>query len=761
MAELSKLYVAIGAKTAEFSKGMDKIEGRMQQASRKMKIAGTVMIGAVAAVGGASLKMAADFDSAMREVNTMMLLNEEEFAEFSQEVRGLAKHMGVDAVKAANALYQAISAGVPKDNAIEFLAIATKAAIGGVTDTTTAVDGLTTVINAFKMPMSDAQKVADIMFTTVKGGKTTFEELSASMFNVAPIAASLNVKFETVSAALATMTKQGVPTAQATTQLRQAMVALTKPTKDMQAAIEALGYASGQAMLEELGFAETINILRDATAGNNEQLMKMFGSVEAGSAILALTGENAQMFAADIAAMADSAGAAEDAFDQMEKTTARKFEKLQAQFKDAAMTLGNALMPALTKLLDIITPIIGKIGAWIEKHPKLSAGILATVGAVGGLLVIAGPLLNLFKGMAAVLPMITGAMHSQVIALIAHKVALIASKVAMGLATAAQWLLNVAMSANPIGLVIAIVVALIAIVVLLVKKWDWVKEKALAIWEAIKGFFKRIGEAIKNIFLNMTPVGLIIKHWDKIKAKASQIWNGIKGFFSKIGDSIKNKFKSTWEDTKNAVGTIWDRMTANSERFGGGLKGKILSAMEATGKGVKRVLERMGIDTGAITDRIRSIWDRVVDFFRRIPEKIGRAFSKVKDIILAPFRFAMRGLERAINWLIRQANKISVTVPDWVPLIGGKTFGFNIPEISLPSFHKGGMIREPTLLYGLKSMTPYAIAEKGEEVRPAGTAEVVNNFNIAELVVREEADIQRIARELYRLQRSKEILVGT
>jgi len=481
--EISRLFVAIGAKTDEFHKGIDGVQSKMDKVSRKMKIAGGIMVGAVAAIGVASLKMAGDFGGAMREVNTMMLLSEDEFKAFSKEVQNLAKTMGINAVDAANALYQAISAGVPKESAIEFLEIASKAAIGGVTDTKTAVDGLTTVMNAFKMPMSDAQKVADVMFTTVKGGKTTFEELSASIFNVAPIAAASGVSFEEVSAALATMTKQGVPTAQATTQLRQAMVALQKPTADMQTVITDLGYESGQAMLAELGFADTINTLRDATGGSNEQLMSMFGSVEAGQAILALTGENAQMFASDLDAMANSTGAATDAFDQMEKSTGRQLEKLKVQFQDIAITLGTALMPALTKILEAITPIITKVGDWISKHPKLTTAILGGVGALGALMLLAGPLLNIIKLMSL-------ALHSQTIAFVAHKVALIAASIATKLAAVAQWLLNAAMTANPIGLIILAIAGLIAGIVLMVKHWDKVKVAFKIVWDAIVHIFK-------------------------------------------------------------------------------------------------------------------------------------------------------------------------------------------------------------------------------------------------------------------------------
>lgn len=458
--EISRLFVAIGAKTDEFHKGIDGVQSKMDKVSKKMKIAGGIMVGAVAAIGVASLKMAGDFDGAMREVNTMMLLSEDEFKDFSKEIQNFSKEMGVNAVDSANALYQAISAGVPKENAVDFLTVATKAAIGGVTDTKTAVDGLTTVMNAFGIPVSEAEKIADTMFTTVKGGKTTFEELSSSLFNVAPIAAASGVSFEEVSAALATMTAQGVPTAQATTQLRQAMVALQKPTADMQTVITDLGYESGQAMLSELGFADTINTLRDATGGSNEQLMRMFGSVEAGQAILALTGEKAGDFGESLNAMENSAGAAQAAFEIMEESTGRQLEKLKVGFQDIAITLGTALMPLLQRLVDFIGPIITKIGDWISAHPKLSVAILGIILVVGGLLLVLGPLLSL-------LPMIGAAFTAML---------------------------------GPIGLIILAIAGAIAIGVAIWKNWDTIKEKAKQIFGAIADFFKGIWDKITGFF---------------------------------------------------------------------------------------------------------------------------------------------------------------------------------------------------------------------------------------------------------------------
>jgi len=784
--------IELGLDTKKFDRGLDKVSSKLDRASqkwgRKMKIAGGIMIAAVTAVAVASLKMASDFETAMRSVNTMMLLSEEAFASFRKEVQELAKDMGVSAVESANALYQAISAGIPKENVLEFLRIATEAAIGGITDTTTAVDGLTTVINAFKIPITDAQHVADVMFTTVKGGKTTFAELAASMFNVAPIAAAAGVSFEEVAAALATITKQGVPTAVATTQLRAAIQAVTAPTKRQRKMIDELGLDMSATALQSRGLAGTFNLLMEATGGNMEMMRQLVGSVEAVQAILALTGVNAEVFAADLLAMAEAEGAATAAFLEMEKTPARKLAKLKSSLQDVAITIGTALMPALIRILQIITPLIARFGEWAAKNTKLVIAVLAAVAAIGGLLLTFPYVISGIKAIGVAMTFL---------------------------------------AANPIGLLVLAIGAVVAVLIIFIKqtrkttaeaekKFQKLATNASTAFRSIALAGKEMTEDLRDDVVNaIDPMfddiiskiearkgefiaALVAMYADATEQTEEELAASIEritGLFDEEIESVKegkdriNEIYSiaaeenrslTKEESKEIV-QIWRDMYATGMT--------IASEGAQTQQDVLEKLRTEGVHITAsmyadmLTEGKRAKWQAIDEANSKFDELQELALENVN--IIPGYTRAMAdediaNAQRERDETIRLAKELNTELEIilaartgiwetfWGKMITwfqpGGTFwaGPEPPAVgttpiefpSVPEFQKGGLIREPTLLYGMKSMRPYATAEAGERVSPAG-AGITNTFNISQLIVREEADIQRIARELQRLQQIK------
>jgi TP901 family phage tail tape measure protein len=298
------------------------------------------------------------------------------FGEFQTLVADLSKEFGIAQGVLTGGLYQALSAGVPKDNALEFMQVASQAAIAGVTDVETAVDGLTTIINAFGLDTGEAQAVADSMFAAVKGGKTTFEELSASLFNVGPAAAAAGVSFEEVNAAIATMTAAGVPTAQATTQIRAAMVGLQKPSKELDAVFQALGYDSAQLAIESEGLGFALDAVKDASNGSNGQLQTLLGSVEAVSAVNILAGTGAGKFADELERQNDAAGSVQDAFDEIDKS--RVLERQAVAFQNMGIAIGNVLIP----VMEAVVPLFTAFAGWVSENSVVATVLAGVLGAL-------------------------------------------------------------------------------------------------------------------------------------------------------------------------------------------------------------------------------------------------------------------------------------------------------------------------------------------------------------------------------------------
>ena len=320
-------------KQAKLSGGkMEKTLDKVGKAMKKAIVVGaTVAAAAVTAFAVSSIKKFADFENKMNEVFTLLPgITEEAMGAMSEDVKALSEEMGLLPDEIVPALYQAISAGIPQENVFDFMKIASQAAIGGVTTLEVAVDGLTSVVNAYGSSVITAQEAADIMFTAVRLGKTDFNQLSASLFQVNPIAAALGVSFEDVAAAMAEITAQGVPTSIAATQLRAMFVELSKASSTVaQSFAEITGTSFKEFIAEGHNVNDALQLLSKYANENDIQMQDMFTSVEAGSAVLALTGSHTESFTAKIDEMGNVAGATEGAYERMEKGMKRVFDRIK------------------------------------------------------------------------------------------------------------------------------------------------------------------------------------------------------------------------------------------------------------------------------------------------------------------------------------------------------------------------------------------------------------------------------------------------
>lgn len=365
---------------------------------------------AVTAFGVESFNAFNDFQTGMNEVFTLLPgITQEAMGGMETEVQRFMNTTGRLSEETLPALYQSLSAGVPRDNVFEFMETAHQAAMGGVTDLETAVDGISSVINAYGTDVLGATEASDLMFTAVRLGKTDFEQLSSSLFQVVPIAAAMGVGFADITAGLATITAQGVPTSVATTQLRSLFVELGDTGTEVGKIFEEVAGQSFGDFIEEGGTtADAMRMLEQAADEAGIPLNQMFGSIEAGQAALALTGANMETFASNTEAMADSAGATEAAYKQMSDGIQNSINLFRARFQNAMISTGRVIAPFVKPLIDVFGVLFSifesgvsqgeTMSDWLGHLPRFLRPVGVLVGQFGAFLFDAANAVTEFFG---------------------------------------------------------------------------------------------------------------------------------------------------------------------------------------------------------------------------------------------------------------------------------------------------------------------------------------------------------------------------
>ena len=249
----------------------------------------------IAALNKAS-NAADTWQKSLGNVSTMVDTNTTSMQGIAAGLLALDPKLG-DTTELTDAMYQAFSSGAT--TAKEAFQITTDSATFAkavLTDTSTAVDVLTTATNAYGKENVNTTQASDIFFKTIQAGKITGDQLSASIGDSIPLFASMGIGLDELGAGMATMTKQGIGAAESTTQLNAIVTGFLKPTEAMSEAIKDYGYESGEALIQTEGLEGALKFLQSASGGSKTRLNELFSSVRAVRGTLALTGEGAEIF---------------------------------------------------------------------------------------------------------------------------------------------------------------------------------------------------------------------------------------------------------------------------------------------------------------------------------------------------------------------------------------------------------------------------------------------------------------------------------
>lgn len=427
----------------------------------------------------------AGFEQAMAKANTMANKSGGEFKALEGQVKSLGDEIPVLRDEIAGGLYQVISNGVPEDNWIDYLKKSTKAAVGGVADLGQTVTVTATLIKNYGMSWDAAGAIQDKIQMTAKNGVTSFEQLAQALPRVSGSASQLGVEMNELMAVFATSTGVTGNTSEVSTQLAAVLNSLIKPTSEATAAADAMGVKFDAASVKACGGFRNFLIELDASvqayAASSGQLAEtiygqLFGSAEALRLLGSLTGEQKDKFADNIAAMEESAGTIDEAYNQMSSTF------------DASMTLIKNKMASMG---DWVASAVSFAAPWLE----IGANVGTAAMSMSQLSMMAGKLVTGIKSLELASHAAAAAQHVVSAATKAWSVA--------------QAALNVIMSLNPIGIVVMAIAALVAIVIaaynnceefrnICDKVWAVVKQLASAVWDFLVKAFERASEVIRK-----------------------------------------------------------------------------------------------------------------------------------------------------------------------------------------------------------------------------------------------------------------------
>lgn len=378
---------------------------------------------ALKAAASNAVSMAMSNETAFAKAST--LLSGDDLTKYFEGLIEMSNRTGVAFTDLAESMYSALSAGVPQDNVLEFVENTVNLSKGGFTQTATAIDIVTTALNAYQMEMSEATHVQDVLITTQNLGKTTVDELASNMGKLIPTANSVNVAFDQLGAMYATVTANGVATAETTTYLNAMINELgasgSTAEKAMQAATAGTDMAGKKfSEISAMGYdvTDVLKLMDEYAQSTGKSLSDMFSSSEGAKAASILL-SNMEGFKSNITSMIDSAGAASAAAETMMDTTAEKIQVAKNQIDNLTSSIAEQLLPVIGETAQEISDVAD------------SSKIDETAKVVGNF--ISGTLTLLLKNINLIASAVTGVTA----AVIAFKTANVLTKVIASWQTAA------------------------------------------------------------------------------------------------------------------------------------------------------------------------------------------------------------------------------------------------------------------------------------------------------------------------------------
>ena len=318
--------------------------------------AAKLALGSVAAFAGfqgaASVVQSAgssilSFNKELANVNTLLIGSDVSIRGLEQQILALPPALG-SATELTRGLYEALSAGIPPGQAVQFVGASAKIASAGLTDLKSTIRLVTNVMDQFGLSANETARIGDILFTVVNKGKTEFAPLAGAIGDVFPLAKNLGISFEETAATFATLTKVFPTAGQAATGFTGILQGLIQNTDAFRAA-----GINVRAVIAEEGLTGVLRRLGEVTGESSEVIKARFiTEIQGTNAALSIMGPLLNEQRQNITAIGEAAGTSGEAFNRQQAAIEKTLERIGIAFE--RVILGGGLTPLFQAMLQPI-----------------------------------------------------------------------------------------------------------------------------------------------------------------------------------------------------------------------------------------------------------------------------------------------------------------------------------------------------------------------------------------------------------------------
>jgi TP901 family phage tail tape measure protein len=362
--------------------------------------------------GAQAVQMAGNFQSGMTTLVTGAGEAQSNLKLVSDGILQVAQDTGTATKNLTDGMYMIESAGYHGKQGLDVLKDAAEGAQVGNAKLSVVANGVTTIMTDYASTNITASQATNTLIATTANGKTTMQALSTAMSTILPASSAVGVSLNDTAGAMATMTGEGTSAAQASTYLRQLLMALTSPAKAGADALKSIGLTSEQVSNEmKVSLPETLKMITDHLKAKfpegSQAYINALKDISGGSkqmqGMLELTGTHLQTFEGNVKNVSDAVkkgGGDINGWSLVQQNFNTQVAQAHEKMEVLGIKIGTALLPAVMKLMDKISPLISQFVDWLDKSGALKNGVDFLVGTINNMISTGSTVVDFFKNNA-------------------------------------------------------------------------------------------------------------------------------------------------------------------------------------------------------------------------------------------------------------------------------------------------------------------------------------------------------------------------